>query len=217
VRTTCPVCKRSFLPRAVTEGQKYCSWICYRKAHQPQPAVARFWRHVRKAGPRECWIWTGALAGGGYGQFGLRAGQNILAHRYSFLLAHGHLPHHVLITHDCDVKACVNPSHLHAGTYVTNAQEASQRGQLIKGDWHWTRRQPEKVHHGDQHWSHVRPDRVTRGERHGQAKLTARQVRRIRTLAAQKQATHHELAEKFGVSDRNIHKIVRYKSWAHVS
>lgn len=53
------------------------------------------------------------------------------------------------------------------------------------------------------------------GERHGRSKLTAKQVERIRTLALTTNLTQQRIADKFGVSQTAIHKIIRGHKWKH--
>lgn len=57
--------------------------------------------------------------------------------------------------------------------------------------------------------------RSNSGELHGNAKLTARDVLRIRELAA-RGMTHRELGYRFGVSDANVGYIVQRKAWRHL-
>ena len=53
------------------------------------------------------------------------------------------------------------------------------------------------------------------GERHGNAKLSADNVREIRSLYADG-ATLRQLGEKFGVSNVSIHNAVSGKTWRHL-
>lgn len=75
----------------------------------------RFWRKVDRSG--DCWMWTGARNGGGYGQFviswhsgGTRRIQ-AQAHRFSLMLA-GRDPGNKVAYHRCREPLCVNPDHL---------------------------------------------------------------------------------------------------------
>ena len=54
-----------------------------------------------------------------------------------------------------------------------------------------------------------------RGERNPFAKLTASQVREIRTLASR--MSLQELARRFGVGKTNIQYIIKRKTWKHVA
>lgn len=77
----------------------------------------RFWGKVNKT--NDCWLWTAGLRLG-YGQFWTN-GYSHLAHRISYLLAHGALPPKELhIDHLCRVRNCVNPEHLEAVTPKVN-------------------------------------------------------------------------------------------------
>ena len=84
----------------------------------------RFWAKVEKSDT--CWLWTGAHQSDGYGTI-YRNGTMQLAHRVSWYLEHGYMPEeHVL--HECDIPACVNPSHLFLGTQRDNMRDAVRKG-----------------------------------------------------------------------------------------
>lgn len=95
----------------------------------------RFWQRVDKNGPAGCWLWTGTLSGG-YGViagkiFGKRhvpVGENMLAHRAAWVMAHGDIPkstdyHGRVVMHTCDNPRCVNPAHLVLGTQKQNVHD----------------------------------------------------------------------------------------------
>lgn len=69
-----------------------------------------------------CWIWMRSLTGSGYGHCGLD-----LAHRVSYKLYKGSIPEGLFILHSCDVRSCVNPDHLRAGTQQENVKDAVNR------------------------------------------------------------------------------------------
>ena len=54
---------------------------------------------------------------------------------------------------------------------------------------------------------------IARGARHGRAKLTARQVRAIRTTYPKR--SYRALAARYGVSAQQIMRIVRRIHWTH--
>jgi hypothetical protein len=97
--------------------------------------IARFGRFV-EVHPSGCWLWTGSTTGswrgGQHGQFSLKHGVNIYAHRFSCLLFHGAIPDGLNICHVCDVGRCVRPDHLFAGTQLDNIRDAKQKGRLSK-------------------------------------------------------------------------------------
>lgn len=93
----------------------------------------RFWRHVNKRDPNECWQWTGGKTVHGYGRF--RPGASnvpmIGAHVFSWQLANlTTVPDGHFVLHSCDNPSCVNPSHLRIGTPRDNTRDAMQKGRM---------------------------------------------------------------------------------------
>ena len=74
-----------------------------------------------------CWLWNGGLNPSGYGVLGI-IGRNQRAHRVSFEEFNGKIPEGMQVLHRCDVKSCVNPAHLYAGTVQDNANDRVKRG-----------------------------------------------------------------------------------------
>ena len=77
--------------------------------------LKRFWSKVQRGRPNDCWLWTAGINGNGYGTFtvGSRSNQRTWdAHRFAFLVLVGTPENHLVLDHLCDVKRCVNPSHL---------------------------------------------------------------------------------------------------------
>ena len=66
-----------------------------------------------------CWLWTGTLTWGGYGQIG-RHGTNVTAHRAMWEQLRGPIPAGLAVDHLCLVRKCVNPDHLELVTYSEN-------------------------------------------------------------------------------------------------
>lgn len=74
-----------------------------------------------------CWLWTGALRGGVYGQI-MENGKRMAAHRVSWKLRHGYLDPAADICHHCDTPMCVNPDHLFSGNARLNVHDAIRKG-----------------------------------------------------------------------------------------
>jgi len=79
-------------------------------------AADRFWKKVQKAGPNDCWLWTGAVNKSGNGSFWpVASGPNQYctnAHRFAYELAYPLLPKSASVVHTCGNNLCVNPSHM---------------------------------------------------------------------------------------------------------
>lgn len=81
----------------------------------------RFWSMVDKTDPNGCWLWTGYVTDGGYGQFNTGK-STIKAHVFSYLITHGPVPERHDLDHLCRVRHCVNPAHLEPVTRSENLQ-----------------------------------------------------------------------------------------------
>ncbi len=133
-----------------------------------------------------CWIWMGALRNG-YGAIGL-SGRTEYVHRLMFVLHYGELGDGFEVCHSCDVRPCVNPSHMFRGTRSDNMRDAFAKGR-------------------------TRGTFVSMpGESNKNAKLTDELVLEIR----QSKCTQRALAARFGVSKTTIAYARNGKSWGHV-
>lgn len=69
--------------------------------------------------PSGCWIARLAKCRKGYAMFSA-FGKKHKAHRYSYRIFKGEIPHALTIDHLCSVRDCVNPDHLEAVTLEEN-------------------------------------------------------------------------------------------------
>lgn len=80
----------------------------------------RYWKFIDKGdNDFSCWIWTGGVAGGGYGRFWV-GDHYVQAHRYSYESIRGVIPTGLQLDHLCRNRRCVNPNHLEAVTAKVN-------------------------------------------------------------------------------------------------
>lgn len=193
---TCENCGEPFAskPSVIAKGGgKYCSRRCFDLGRLAQ-TVDRFWSKVNKDGPipphnptlGPCWPWTALTRGHGYGKYDV-GGKAVIAHRYSYELAHGPIGAGVLLRHDCDTPACVNPAHLTPGTTQDNIADKVTRGRVQSGTTCYN------------------------------AKLDEAAVRDIRQRHAEGSATKLGLARQYGVSRWLIGLVLQRKSWAHIA
>ena len=98
----------------------------------------RFEAKFQRGAESECWLWTAAVRHG-YGAIweGRRGGKMLLAHRLAYELYTGReIPEGIYICHACDTPACVNPSHLVAGSAAWNMADMVEKGRhvALKGE-----------------------------------------------------------------------------------
>lgn len=94
---------------------------------QVEIAVKEF--HKRYTKTDTCWLWNLSISAGGYGVFRIPGTKKCsTAHRVSYLIHKGPIPEGLLICHKCDVRHCVNPDHLFAGSAKRNMQDMVNKG-----------------------------------------------------------------------------------------
>jgi hypothetical protein len=94
------------------------------------PLIQRLMAKVSPEPTSGCWLFTGSQNGDGYGTIG-RGGAKpdlVLAHRAMFEHHHGPVPAGLVVMHLCDVRCCVNPAHLRAGTHSENNLDMHAKG-----------------------------------------------------------------------------------------
>lgn len=138
------------------------------------------------AGRDDCWNWNGSRFGSGYGRMTLgnsKTGKLVLAHRFSWELAHGEIPDGLQICHSCDNPSCVNPSHLLLGTVYANASDRDWKGRGCRGSRQW------------------------------KAKLEESDVRELRREWDAGKRNVSGLARRFGIGRTQVRRIVSGESW----
>ena len=87
----------------------------------------KFWARVERSDG--CWLWQGGCNRSGHGRMYWR-GTVCLAHRIAWEITFGPIPSGLVIRHACDVRQCVNPSHLVLGTQAENNADTRARGRF---------------------------------------------------------------------------------------
>lgn len=96
-----------------------------------QNIESRFWKYVYKSNHESCWNWIGAKLPTGYGVLSYQDNgktRRINAHRLSYIIHVGEIPHALCICHHCDNPSCVNPNHLFLGTHRDNVMDMIRKG-----------------------------------------------------------------------------------------
>jgi hypothetical protein len=158
-----------------------------------------FWARVAKSSPKDCWEWQGAITSSGYGNVAWQ-GARVQAHRLAYLLSIGGIRPETLfrvgdrartykrfVLHKCDNRLCCNPDHLFLGSMRTNLLDAYRKGRKT---------QPKS--------------------NHVNAKLSAAQVRAIRTRYTRGGVRQVDLASEYGVSQRVVSLIIRHESYKDI-
>ena len=71
-----------------------------------------------------CWIWSGTIAGNGYGIMRMPERKTMVAHRFVFLSVGRVIPVGMELDHLCRNRRCVNPDHLEPVTHSENMLRA---------------------------------------------------------------------------------------------
>jgi Autographiviridae endonuclease len=118
-------------------------------------------------------------------------GQQIRVHRISYDFFYGLSSPDLDVCHACDVPLCVKPQHLFEGTAQENVNDMFRKGRQA-----------------------VRPSLP--GETNPLAKLTATQVRQIRTLY-DAGVSAAALAIQFGITPTHAKRLGKRQGWNHLA
>ena len=144
--------------------------------------MQRFWEKVNKT--ESCWLWQGHLNQNGYGGFTLNRKAE-KAHRVAWWLSGKTIPKGKVLCHSCDVRICVNPSHLWLGTLADNNRDMANKGRRVN----------------------------PKGEQHGKSKLSESDVYEIKRLYSLKKYSNRQIGDKFNVTKENVYSIVHGLTW----
>ena len=188
-------CEQCGHPYRITQRQassgirRYCTPECRFASQQVDPVTMFHRRAIKRGG---CWEWDGKTDRRGYPFFELRREGRIVmhrAHRLSYEIHVGGIPHGMSVLHRCDNPPCTNPDHLFVGTARDNSDDKGSK------------------------------DRQAKGGRLPQTKLTTAQVSDILSRLAihpRQRGTATKIAHAFNVSRATISDIERGISWKHV-
>lgn len=140
-----------------------------------------------------CWLWDGAYDRKGYGQLrvAIKGSASLrYATHIALELAGRPVPPGFLACHHCDVKSCVNPSHLFIGTAQQNTDDMISKGRM-------------------------RATLGPRGSNISSAKLHESDIPEIRFRLADGD-TLGSIGSDYGITKSAVSCIRRGKTWRHV-
>jgi plasmid maintenance system antidote protein VapI len=193
--------------------------------------IEEFWARTEPEPMSGCLLWIGQRRNG-YGRANVGNGIE-LAHRIAYRQAHGEIPPGLLVLHKCDNPPCINQAHLFAGSQRDNQRDKTAKnrhgaakittGQVVEirrraaiGDvsqralareFGISHREVGDIIRGRQ-WTVVPMGDPPKTETKFRSKLSAEDsiaIRRAYSLGA----TQYALADRYGVDQTRIGRIVR--------
>lgn len=146
-----------------------------------------------------CWVWEGATAGSGYGQF-WNGERTMPAHLFLILIDGRKLNRGQEGCHACDNKLCVRPSHIFIGTRSDNERDKVSKGRHNTAP-------------GCRAMLQIR--KVNRGQNNHACKLTEAQALEAKACS-HKYGAATALAKRLGVSVTVVCDIRDGKRWTHL-
>lgn len=131
-----------------------------------------------------CWIWDGKEHPTGYGRTSVN-NETLLAHRVSYCVFNGEITDNLHVLHKCDIRLCVNPSHLFLGLPADNVKDMISKGRQVNA----------------------------RGSKIGSAKLSETDIKQIRDLV--KILPQRIVGIFYGISQPSVSDIIRGATWLH--
>ena|SRR6185369_15823050 len=157
--------------------------------------ITRFWSNVSIRTIDECWPWKRYIGKSGYGMLHANVDgfkpMGFLVHRIAWIITHKKdVPDGLFILRSCiGNRRCCNPKHLNPGTQSKNLQDAFDQKRRV----------------------------ILRGQDHLAAKLTETQAVQIKNLYSEGHVTQRSIADKFGIGQQQVSRIINGIRWAHLS
>lgn len=93
--------------------------------------LPRWANRVEVDAARNCWLWVGYLDKDGYGKgYTTKVPNTQRVHRIAYTLLVGGIPEGLDLDHECEVRNCINPSHLTPCTPIENIKAGAERRRL---------------------------------------------------------------------------------------
>lgn len=135
-----------------------------------------------------CWLWTVSLTDAGYGASFYRIYDNHRAHRISYRHFVGDIPDGMSVCHKCDVRSCINPTHLYVGTHDQNMKDKKERGRFAN---------------------------IKRGVEQYCAKLNPELIADMRVMRS-RGLSYRKIAAKVGVTPRTATEAIKGITWKSI-